>query len=886
MTDVSGKFMMPSGSRPFRAPSQPSRTFCLNSLCTASIREIDSFITHWQLQHFLSIFIPFDPFHLDALLFLACAFLKRSTMSQQPEDAICGTKYLFHLRNQPHKIPAIPNRGVTELLVVALAMQVELEAGNVMQNIREIAILSSELFSLNTSDVDTTYPILFLHEFVVSKFRPGDPAQPLDELIEFSRVATKRRPDLLEGRMTFARSLVYRYSMTCENHDYEEATSMLDEIIAYISPGNSQDEYFRSQATILVITLSGMRSAFYHTPEYLEEVIYRARTCFNSSSYNEHFPPELLEATAKERFRHFGPIEGVESVSESSCKSLAEAISQISPEIREFTQRLGRMEDMLSGIRIKDNATEIDEGVEIARSILVPDDHCTSILMCFGRILFEAFLRTTKIEYLNESISVHRQLNSTSFSQGMRFTALPLLSLFLFARSLFFPGYRTQDLDESLELYSQYVGSTHASLPDRFRCACEWALVAQFTRHTSVSTAYATALSLMQDTVPFSPTLQLQHVTLAIARDITQSLPLDYASYRVDQNQLEEAIEVLEKGRALLWSEMRHLRTSIDQLLEVDSELGHKFASVNRDLEELTKSVPPSHKLSMDDGTADGLRAVDPFGRLVLEQRRLLKERAKLISKIQGLPGFDSFLTSPSFDTLQSAASSGPVIIINHSLWRSDILIILLDMPPSLISTPRDFFRRANALKDKLSDSRRNSGLDSSHYEKTLAFVLDQLYELVGKPVIDRLRQLQAPEQSRIWWCPTSVFCSLPLHAMGPIPSDDGESRYFLDLYICSYTPTLSALIQSRHHNSGVRFSGRPPLLLVAQPDSLPNVRGEIQVVQALDTKLRVSSQKPQHQRQSSMDFITTDSFTLRATAHWRLESHSRLDSSSMETHA
>jgi hypothetical protein len=42
---------------------------------------------------------------------------------------------------------------------------------------------------------------------------------------------------------------------------------------------------------------------------------------------------------------------------------------------------------------------------------------------------------------------------------------------------------------------------------------------------------------------------------------------------------------------------------------------------------------------------------------------------------------------------------------------------------------------------------------------------------------------------------------------MGPIPSDDGEMSYFLDLYICSYTPTLSALIQSHHRDS--RFSDR-----------------------------------------------------------------------------
>ncbi|KAI9433903.1 CHAT domain-containing protein [Lactarius indigo] len=370
--------------------------------------------------------------------------------------------------------------------------------------------------------------------------------------------------------------------------------------------------------------------------------------------------------------------------------------------------------------------------------------------------------------------------------------------------------------------------------------ACR-ASFARRTRHPSVSTAYETALSLMQDTPLFSPTLQLQHATLAKTSDDSHRMPLDYASYQIDRHQLEEAIVTLERGRALLWSEMRHLRTSVDRLLEADPDLGHKFAAVNRDLEELTKSIPPSHKLSMDDNDSaiGSLKAVDPFGRLLLKQRMLLKERDELISQIQVLPGFDSFLPSPSFDTLRSAASSGPVIIINHSVWRSDILILLHNKSPSLIPTPHNFYDHARALKDKLLESRRKYGLDSSHYDQILASVLAELYDLVGKPVIDRLHELQVPEQSRIWWCPTSVFCSLPLHAMGSIPSNDGGMCYFLDLYICSYTSSLSALIHSHNRDSGLQSSTRPSLLLVAQPDpSLPTVGGEIQVIHALDTEV------------------------------------------------
>ena len=858
-----------------------SRTFRLNSLFTASIDEIDSTIT--QLQHLLSIFPRSDPRRLQTILFLvskrhlrygqlnqkedldkevvlltelilllpfslhpiilANLFLLarelfcRSKAFKQPEDAICATKFLSHLRGQPHEILSVPRYQVTALLVNALALQVELEAGNAMQNIREMAVLSREL--LEASDPVDDHFIILIYAVVRSKITPAVQGQPLDELIEFSRAARKLRPDLLEGHMTLARSLVCRYIMTFVNRDYEEAISILDQIIAHGSPGNSQDGSVaeaRALATGLVAALAMLRSQLYQSPEHLEEAIYRTRSYVSSSSVKEHYPDLVLdlEATASERVDYFGSVEGVEESRNTF------ALSQ------EHTQTIGRMRDLLSGIRNTDDGMEVDQAIERGRSMLATLTSSlffkVPILDVFADLLHEAFVRTNKIEYLNESISVRRQLIESPLLQAFRFLILTALSNSLLARSLRFPGYRSQDLDEALELISQYVNGAHATVPDRFQRACRWAYTARHTRHRSVSSAYDTALSLMQDTVLFSPTLQLQHDTLAtdsIYMIGARSLPLDYASYWVDQHQLEEAIEVLERGRALLWSEMRHLRSSIDQLLSADPVLGHKFAAVNRDLEQLTKSVPPSHKLSIDDSTADGLRAVDPFGRLVLEQRELLKERANLISQIQALPGFDSFLTSPPFDTLRSAASSGPVIIINHSEWRSDILIVLHNKPPSLIPTPDDFFERTGALKDKLLDSRRKSGLDSCHYEESLAFVLDQLYELVEKPVIDRLRQLQVPEQSRIWWCPTSVFCPLPLHAMGPIPSDDGKPRYFLDLYICSYTPTLSALIQSHRPDFNSRSSGIPTILLVAQPDSsLPSVGGEIQTIQDLDTKV------------------------------------------------
>ena len=68
------------------------------------------------------------------------------------------------------------------------------------------------------------------------------------------------------------------------------------------------------------------------------------------------------------------------------------------------------------------------------------------------------------------------------------------------------------------------------------------------------------------------------------------------------------------------------------------------------------------------------------------------------------------------------------------------------------------------------------------------------VYHLVDRPVIDRLHELSIPEQSRMWWCPTSV------------------------LFSSSYTPALSALIESWISSS--HASGLSSLLPVAWPDA------------------------------------------------------------------
>ena len=62
-------------------------------------------------------------------------------------------------------------------------------------------------------------------------------------------------------------------------------------------------------------------------------------------------------------------------------------------------------------------------------------------------------------------------------------------------------------------------------------------------------------------------------------------------------------------------------------------------------------------------------------------------------------------LSAASFTTLRSAASRGPVVVINNCKWRSDILIIFHKSLPCSIPTADDFYDRARNLRDELVES-------------------------------------------------------------------------------------------------------------------------------------------------------------------------------------
>ena len=826
--------------------ANPMRIRCIQSLAsalsqrydlTSQVDDLEQSILHYTEVIFL-------PPHWERrcaniaqnLYSTAQLLLFRAIRNREPEDVKRPVIYLRYLRGQSPEAFNISPYWFKESLVCALAFQVKLELGDMTQDIEEMAdlcleLLDSDFWTVST-DTITSFAAAVKHRH--ERWEKGN--EPPAKVIDCLRKAKIRLPNSDGLSITLACTLIDRFHITGSNDDYEEGTVILDK---FLTSHTSEDEPSLYQEALRIIaTFAQVRFNVSGNPEHFEELIYRLQNWLSCIPLEAPYRSYFISYLTYLRSMHF-KLFGVGGLQEghsfdslfSGQPSFWDLIAPLqSPSMATETQRLFAL---FSAYRITDMA-EIEQAIEPCR-LLVASFHPSDPFKPFGfrvlgDLLFRASSFTNNIEYLNEAISILRE--GLKLRNGERVGLVLSLIDSLFIRLDLHCN--REDLDEIMQLFQMFADHRCAQSPYRFQYSCRWAQLARIYGHPSTPTAYDHALSLMQESLTFAPTVDIQHSRLVAMRNNYETLPLDCASYHVHTGQLQSAIETLERGRALIWSEMRGLRSSIDQLRASDSDLADKLAAINQDVEVLT--LTPAQD-NYGDGGEEGVDEMGPFGRLVVRQQRLLDDRDKLILQIRARKGLESFLKPPSFDNLRSAAVRGPIIMINHCRWRSDIIILLYDSPPSLIPTANDFYDRANKLRDQLLDTRKK-GLDSVEYEDALRSVLKELYELVGRPVIQRLNELQVPEQSRVWWCPTSAFCSLPLHAMGPIPSETGPPRYFLDLYIPSYTPTLSALIESNKSES--QTSGKPSLLLVLQPDaSMEDALDEMHVVRSVNTQVK-----------------------------------------------
>ncbi|KAG8218960.1 hypothetical protein J3R82DRAFT_4700 [Butyriboletus roseoflavus] len=172
---------------------------------------------------------------------------------------------------------------------------------------------------------------------------------------------------------------------------------------------------------------------------------------------------------------------------------------------------------------------------------------------------------------------------------------------------------------------------------------------------------------------------------------------------------------------------------------------------------------------------------------------RLNVELQGVVTRIRELPGLSHFLLPSPFSDLQQAACEGPVIVVNASKYGCDALVVLVDRNPHHIplSITKEGVRELSSKLKKLTVDAK-----SMDVTRELGIFMRELWHEVVSPIVNYLKTVH-PFQSRIWWCPTAGFSLLPLHAAAQYRKGQ---RNLANLYISSYTPTLTALIHARRH--------------------------------------------------------------------------------------
>ncbi|KAG1772942.1 hypothetical protein EV702DRAFT_1281242 [Suillus placidus] len=273
----------------------------------------------------------------------------------------------------------------------------------------------------------------------------------------------------------------------------------------------------------------------------------------------------------------------------------------------------------------------------------------------------------------------------------------------------------------------------------------------------------------------------------AAAFHYARSLPVDAASCAIRRDNLRHAVELVEQGRGQQWSLASRLKTPVEDLESANPKLAHNYLELSRHVSDAAQSS----------ATITDRAAAD---RAATEYRRLTRQWETAMAGIRNLQAFSRFLLPPSYEGLQAAARQGPVIILIDSQYLCNAIIILTSGEPYHVSLPSVALAELNNLKDRFARAIRHaSSMGPMVSRNDLIVLLRTVWDVIMLPIVNVLQHdLKLNSHSRIWLCPTSAFTSIPLHAAHPFRTNADRSKEpcLEDLYICSYTPTLSALGQ------------------------------------------------------------------------------------------
>ncbi|KAG1743815.1 hypothetical protein EDB19DRAFT_1963189 [Suillus lakei] len=144
-----------------------------------------------------------------------------------------------------------------------------------------------------------------------------------------------------------------------------------------------------------------------------------------------------------------------------------------------------------------------------------------------------------------------------------RSTSLDNLAISLRARFEERGVLRLSDVDEGFSFCLQLSHLSHAASRSDLGAAKSWANSTEKLKHGSALVAYQTALKFLDQHVAL---LSSSSRHFDVVREATSSLATDAFSCGIRRSAFMAAVELVEQGRAVFWTQLARFRTPLDEL--------------------------------------------------------------------------------------------------------------------------------------------------------------------------------------------------------------------------------------------------------------------------------------------------------------------------------
>ncbi|MFE9746824.1 CHAT domain-containing protein [Saccharothrix saharensis] len=387
------------------------------------------------------------------------------------------------------------------------------------------------------------------------------------------------------------------------------------------------------------------------------------------------------------------------------------------------------------------------------------------------------------------------------------------------------------DYDDAVVACRTAAGARSATPVMRSSAALTWAFLA--ARHADWPTAVE-AFGVAAALLPQAAWHGVERGARERRLDRWEGVATAGAAAALAAGRVDLAVELLEQGRSVLWSQALQTRDDASVLRERDPALHDRMRSVAAEMAAAAVDTPDVLTPTPPAGSAADAARLDQDRRI-----RLAEEWDRLLARARALPGLEHLLRVPPLAALRDGLPDGPVVLINVHDTRCDALVVRRDGPVEHIGLPdltaAEIGNRATAYLRALRVLGRPAvpgDLTRTSAKQTLHVTLEWLWDTVAGPVLDHLG---LADGERLWWCPTGLLTLLPLHAAGyHDPADTPAGRTVLDRVVSSYTPTLRALARARKADPPATADRR--LLAVSLPETpagdvalspLPGARAE-----------------------------------------------------------